>query len=162
MIDIRSLEPDDWQVIRDIRLRSLADAPEAFTSEYDNEAGYDEARWRQMASTGRWFVAADDGLVGVAVGVNGPPGAMRTRELVGMWVAPSHRRRGVARALLDTVKEWAVSEGAVTLRLGVREGNDQARAAYLRMGMCPSGDREPEVGRPARLIEFLECDLVSA
>jgi GNAT superfamily N-acetyltransferase len=162
VIDIRSLGPDDWLEIRDVRLRSLADAPEAFTSKHDNEAGYDEARWRQMASTGRWFVAADGELVGVAVGVNGPPGAMKTRELVGMWVAPSHRRRGVARALLDAVKAWAVSDGAITLRLGVREGNDQARAAYLRMGMCPSGEREPEVDHPARVIEFLECDLASA
>jgi GNAT superfamily N-acetyltransferase len=157
--EIRALNSDDWQDIRAIRLRSLADAPDAFTSNYSRESAYDEAKWRDLAVTGRWFVAVDDELVGVAVGVDGWSGDPKDREVVGMWVAPSHRRRGIAKELLDRVKAWATSEGATTLRLGVREGNEQALTAYLSMGMRSSGETMPEFDQPINVIIIMECDL---
>ena len=159
MIGIHALSSDNWQDIRDIRLRSLTDTPNAFTSTFSRESEYDEAKWRDLAVTGRWFVVDDDGLVGVAVGVDGSSGDPKRRELVGMWVAPSHRRRGIARQLLDQVKAWAASEGATTLSLGVREDNEQALTAYLSMGMRSSGETMPEVGHPTKVIVVLQCDL---
>jgi GNAT superfamily N-acetyltransferase len=159
MIEIRAVSSEEWRDIRDVRLRSLQDAPEAFTSTFDRESAYDEAKWRDLAITGRWFVADDDGLVGVAVGVGGWSGDPQRRELIGMWVAPSHRRRGIARQLLDHVKAWAASEGATTLSLGVRQGNEQALMAYLGVGMRLSGETIPEVGHPTKAIVVMECDL---
>ena len=159
--EIRALNSDDWRDLRGIRLRALADAPHAFTSHYSRESEYDEAKWRDLAVTGRWFVADDGELVGVAVGVDGWSGDPKDRELVGMWVAPSHRRRGIAKELLDGVKAWAASEGADTLRLGVREGNHQALTAYLRMGMRSSGETMPEFDQPTNVIIVMECDLSS-
>jgi GNAT superfamily N-acetyltransferase len=76
-----------------------------------------------------------------------------------MWVAPSHRRRGIARDLLDRVKAWATSEGAIKLKLGVREGNQEALVAYLGMGMRPSGETMPEFDQPTKVITVAECDL---
>jgi RimJ/RimL family protein N-acetyltransferase len=160
--EIRALNAGDWRIIRDIRLRSLADAPDAFTSSVEWESTHDEQKWRNLATTGRWFVADDGGPVGVAIGVKGWSGDERRRELVGMWVAPSHRRVGIARELLDQVKTWAASEGATTLNLGVREDNEEALAAYLRMGMRPSGETMPEVGQPTKVIIVMECDLAPA
>jgi GNAT superfamily N-acetyltransferase len=160
MTEIRALDPENWREIREIRLRSLADAPQGFTSTFERESTYDEAKWRNLATTGRWFVADDEGSVGVAVGVDGWSANPKNRELVGMWVAPSHRRRGIARLLLEQVKEWAASVGATTLRLGVREGNEQAHVAYLCMGMRPSGETMPELDQPTRVIIMMECSLV--
>jgi GNAT superfamily N-acetyltransferase len=159
MIEVRTLSSNDWQAIRGVRLRSLIDAPEAFTSTFDRESRYNEAKWRDLAITGRWFVADGEGLVGVAVGVDGWSGDPRKRELVGMWVAPSHRGRGIARQLLDQVKAWAASEGATTLSLGVREGNEPALAAYLSMGMHSSGETMAEVDQPTKAITVMQCDL---
>jgi len=76
-----------------------------------------------------------------------------------MWVAASHRRRGVARHLLDAVAVWAVEEGASTLRLGVREGNPGARAAYVRMGLESSGIAMASLAAPDEGIELLALDL---
>jgi ribosomal protein S18 acetylase RimI-like enzyme len=76
-----------------------------------------------------------------------------------MWVAPSDRRTGVARQLVERVKEWAASEGATTLRLGVREGNEQALAAYLTMGLHRTGETVPEIGQPDLVIILMECDV---
>jgi GNAT superfamily N-acetyltransferase len=156
---IRALNAEDWQAVRDVRLRSLADAPEAFTSTSDRELAYDESKWRDLAVTGRWFVADDDGLVGVAVGVDGWSGDRNRRELVGMWVAPTHRGQGIAGQLLATVKAWAASEGATTLTLGVREGNKRALAAYTSMGMLLSGHSMIEAGHPDNVIVELGCEL---
>jgi GNAT superfamily N-acetyltransferase len=159
---IRALNSEDWQAIRDVRLRALEDAPDAFTSTSGRESAYDETKWRDLAVTGRWFVADDGELVGVAVGVDGWSGDPQRRELVGMWVAPSHRRRGIGGQLLDHVKAWAVSDGATTLTLGIREGNEQALAAYVSMGLRLSGESMPEVGHPTHVIVEMECDLTPA
>jgi ribosomal protein S18 acetylase RimI-like enzyme len=140
----------------------LVDAPDAFTSTSRRESAYDEAKWRDLAVTGRWFVADNAGLIGVAVGVADRSEDPKRRELVGMWVAPSHRRRGIARRLLDQVRAWAASEGATTLSLGVREGNERALAAYHSMGMRESGAPIPEVGHPTKVIVVMECDIGQA
>jgi GNAT superfamily N-acetyltransferase len=162
VIEIQALEPDDWRVVREVRLRSLEDAPSAFTSTFERESAFDEETWRDRASTCRWFVARDDTeLIGIAGGIDGWSGDPAKRELVGMWVAPSHRRRGAASGLLDRVAEWARSEGASTLNLSVRRGNDGASAAYLIMGMRPSGETRPAWNDPDETIEIMELDLGS-
>ena len=56
-----------------------------------------------------------------------------------MWVAPSHRRRRIADGLVRAVANWARSNGASSLRLRVLEGNDEARSAYLGIGLHLAG-----------------------
>jgi hypothetical protein len=63
--------------------------------------------------------------------------------------------------LLDQVRAWAASEGATTLSLGVREGNERALAANLSMGMRESGETISEVGHP-NVIVVMECDIGQA
>jgi GNAT superfamily N-acetyltransferase len=157
--EIHTLEEDRWRDIREIRLRALGDTPDAFTSTLARESAYDETTWRRMATTGRWFVAEDGAPVGVAIGVDGWSEDANVRELVGMWVAPTHRQRGIARQLLEHVKDWATGQGARTLRLGVRESNQRAFFAYVSMGMRPSGESMPEEDNPKSLIIMMECDL---
>jgi GNAT superfamily N-acetyltransferase len=160
MLDIRALSPDDWRTIRSVRLRSLEESPGAFTSTHGREAAFDEATWRQRATTCQWFVAFDDGApVGVAGGLDGRSDDPMDRELVAMWVAPSHRGRGIARLLLESVGAWAGSEGAVTLRLGLRQGNREARAAYLRLGLRPTGETMAALGIPDEVVEMLQLEL---
>lgn len=156
---IHTLESDRWRDIREIRLRALIDAPEAFTSTFERESGYDAADWRRIATTGRWFVAEDGDLVGVAIGVDGWSDDPSVRELVGMWVAPTHRRLGIARQLIEHVKNWAATEGARTLQLGVRESNQEAFDAYVSLGMRPSGGTMSGVGQASSLIIVMECEL---
>jgi ribosomal-protein-alanine N-acetyltransferase len=49
-------------------------------------------------------------------------------------VAPSHRRRGVARALVQWLEETALTAGAFIIGLELREGNGAARALYRALG----------------------------
>jgi GNAT superfamily N-acetyltransferase len=160
MFEIRVLRPQDWQLVRQVRLASLAESPHAFTSTHAREVAFDESAWQDRATTCRWFVAVEDGAtIGVAGGLDGSTDDPGTRELVGMWVAPLHRGRGIARQLLDAVSDWARSDGASLLSLGVREGNDGAREAYLRLGMHPSGETVAERDQPDRSIQIMVVDL---
>jgi GNAT superfamily N-acetyltransferase len=161
MTEIRALGPEEWPAVRDIRLRSLADAPFAFTSSYERESAFDAATWRARAASCHWFLAVDHGeVIGVAGGVDGWSGDPTRRELVGMWVAPSSRGHGLARSLLAAVAGWARSEQASTLSLGVRQGNDAARAAYLAMGLRPTGEMLPGWNDPAESITVMEMELM--
>ena len=103
----------------------------------------------------------EDQSVGIAGGVLGWSNDPIKRELIGMWVDPSHRSKGVARTLLDAVADWARAQGASTLRLGVVEGNDQARAAYLGLGLRSIDERMEVWNDPTTFIEIMELDLRS-
>jgi GNAT superfamily N-acetyltransferase len=161
-IAVRRLRPDDWEQLRELRLASLADAPSAFTSTHDREAALGETTWRQRLDDGASFAAIDGpGAIGLASGGPGRPGRPDVRELVGMWVAAPYRRRGVARMLVERVAAWASGDGATTLTLGVTDSNPGARAAYLRMGLAPTGLVEPVWNDPTRQIEFLAVELTA-
>jgi GNAT superfamily N-acetyltransferase len=156
-IDIRRLTDDDWEVLKQVRLRALKDAPYAFASSYEREALFDEDGWRERLAMGAWFTAIDvSEAVGLAAGVRGWSEDPSGRELISMWVAESHRRQGVATALFSRVAAWARAQGAATLTLGVIEGNERARRAYRRMGLVETGRRVMSTAEPRRAIDVLE------
>lgn len=139
MPEIRTLTPDDWRLWRDLRLAALAEAPEAFgatLAEWSGD-GDREERWRARLSIpgGRDFVVL---LAGTAVGmVSGVPTPDDgTVELISMWVSPAGRGRGVGDRLVEAVVQWAVEQGARTLRLSVMQDNPQAIALYERNGFA--------------------------
>jgi aminoglycoside 6'-N-acetyltransferase I len=54
--------------------------------------------------------------------------------LEGLYVATSHRRRGVARRLVAAVAEWAVSRGCRELASDAALGNDSSHAVHKSLG----------------------------
>jgi GNAT superfamily N-acetyltransferase len=58
-------------------------------------------------------------------------------ELDVMYVAPDHRRAGVARALLAALEEHARSVGVKVLRLRAGEPQPEALGFYQSMGFTP-------------------------
>ena len=67
--------------------------------------------------------------------------------------------RGISRKLLGAVSDWARSEGATVLSLGVRTSNPDARAAYLHMGLRPAGTMAGVGDDPDDAIQVMELDL---
>ncbi len=51
--------------------------------------------------------------------------------LEGIYVAPDHRRAGVARALLTAVERWAAAKGCVELGSDSEEANADGHAFHL-------------------------------
>ncbi len=131
---------DDWQRVRSIRLRALADAPDAFARTFAEEAAFAEADWRKRLSSGSTtFIAVeDDADVGMVTGAGrrDNPG---TAGLYGMWVAPGNRRNGVALGLVRAVVDWARSNGFSEVALHVADQNSAAIQLYEQMGFAPTG-----------------------
>ena len=127
-------EGERW---REIRLRALQEAPDAFGTTFAQASAWPDDRWRKQVAEIATFAAVIDGNdVGVARGA-GHPTRPDVRELISMWVAPSARRRGVGSRLVDAIAEWARAEGALTLVLDVREHNASALALYASRGLGP-------------------------
>ena len=146
---IRTFAADEWRVYRDLRVRALADSPDAFGSSLAAEAGRPDAEWaRRLASSAdlrvsRPLVAELGGeLVGLAWGridMSAPDVA----ALYQMWVAPTHRGRGVGQKLLEAVIAWATAQNVAALDLGVTCGDSPARRLYERAGFKPLGEPQP-------------------
>ena len=140
-VAVRALALDEWPLLRDIRLRALADAPDAFGRTFEEERERPDAEWAaQLARS----VRSDSTLTAVAerdgegvgfVHAEIHPGEPRTAELYGMWVAPAARRTGAGLALVDAIAAWAKSLGAVRLVLNVTHGNTAAERLYERAGL---------------------------
>jgi GNAT superfamily N-acetyltransferase len=127
---------EDWERVRDVRVRALADAPFAYGSRLEEEQDRPESFWRarlerEAAAT---FLAIDSdepvGLVRTFVA----PEDVTSAELVSMWVAPHARGQGVGRQLVAAVVEWARRHGATSVQLWVTETNAAARRLYGAIG----------------------------
>jgi ribosomal protein S18 acetylase RimI-like enzyme len=133
----------DWERVREIRLRGLADAPSAFGSTFEEERAEPESFWRERLgrANAATFLALDElravGLVTVFFEDVG------RAHLVSMWVSPEARREGIGRALVQTVLEWAARNGAETVELWVTEANEPACHLYERCGFTSTGGRQP-------------------
>jgi ribosomal protein S18 acetylase RimI-like enzyme len=148
-VEIRRIGADEWDELRDLRLRALQDAPDAFGSTYEEESARSDAEWMEwtadLADGGSSFgaVAVDDGdWVAMAVGA---PHRDHAGEagLFAMWVAPDARRSGVGRDLVRRVVAWARSQHFPVLRLLVTQTNDAAIHLYERCGFTDEGVRLP-------------------
>jgi len=133
MATLRRLGPDDWEDFRDIRLRSLADAPDAFGSTLEREQSFGDADWRRRL--GVPVYAVDDPR---PVALGGTFDHAGTPHVWGMWTDPTHRCRGHARRILD-----ALIPPGTSARLDVNVTNGAARTAYERYGFVGTGRLEP-------------------
>lgn len=154
MAVIRPLGPDDWAVLRDVRLRALADAPDAFGSTLEREQAFGEADWRRRVGGVGPVLVAYDAEEPVAMGGLFVPDDDGPAMVWGMWTAPDARRRGIGRQVLDALLEWCRDRGRDVV-LDVTEGNPAARALYVGRGFRSTGRREPlRDGSPLRVEEL--------
>ena len=70
-----------------------------------------------------------------------------------MWTAPTHRKQGVGRLLINEIHNWAHVRNARTLLLMVTSNNDTAIQFYERLGFARTGRTEPYPNDPA-VIEY--------
>jgi ribosomal protein S18 acetylase RimI-like enzyme len=146
---IRLAQESDWEAIRDIRLRSLREEPDAYASDYQTEARFEPAMWKHRIETASSYLAFNDDhdLVGIATGLETGDG---DTYVVGMYVAPEARRLGCAHQLLDAISDLAVRRQGRRLLLEVAESNIPAARTYRSYGFVETGrrrilDRDPSI-----------------
>jgi GNAT superfamily N-acetyltransferase len=145
----RTFTPHEWPLYKDLRLRALADSPDAFGSTLALEKDRSDLDWSGRLASGLGssldlpLLAEVDGApVGLAWGRvdrDHPDVA----HLYQMWVAPDHRKLGAGRLMLDTVIFWAKAKDLHHLDLGVTYRDSPAMRLYQRSGFVPVGEPEP-------------------
>jgi ribosomal protein S18 acetylase RimI-like enzyme len=91
------------------------------------------------AHDGAVFVGDDDGDVAGFLCVIGdrrgaPDNPDRHAFVQDVFVSPAHRRRGIARMLMEAAQAFAAARGVHEVRLAVLERNADARAFYATLG----------------------------
>jgi GNAT superfamily N-acetyltransferase len=180
---IRPLQPDEALVLRDVRLRALDDAPEAFGLTRFEAAALSMEHWRRMV---RAHTAPGGGVIFLADGKeNGQTSispAIRAsidtdeNTIVGLiavrrdqweagrahigqlWVAPQWRRVGLGVALATATVYWAKRQPITELLTWVEQGG-QAGRIFERAGFVYTGKRFPQPGAPLTTLCELRCEL---
>ncbi len=153
-VEVRRIGPEDWTLFRDVRLRALADSPDAFRTTLAEAEAHPETLWQQRAGGPHpILVVLEDGH-GVAMGGAFAPPDSPVAYVWGMWTAPEARGRGYAAQLLTDLVAWC-RDRHLDVRLHVTEGNESARRLYVAHGFRPTGVREPlRDGSPLRIEEL--------
>jgi GNAT superfamily N-acetyltransferase len=158
MTEVRRVRPEDWQALRDVRLRALEESPAAFATRFDEARQRPDEWWIEWAARsaddGRqamflaWEETAPLGIAGAFI-EDGRP------WLIAMWTDPAARGRGVGRALVEATAAFARAAGARELFLQVLEGNDAAHTLYLSCGFEDDGPGEPHEDRATRTMRLV-------
>jgi GNAT superfamily N-acetyltransferase len=138
---VERMTPAGAERVRAVRLRALADAPDAFGTTLAEDGARPIEDWRtRLGDPGAaTFLSLHEGRdAGLARGApfEGEEGAA---GLFAMWVAPEARGRGVGGALVDAVVAWARAAGYRRLLLEVADGNLPAIRLYGGRGFAPDG-----------------------
>lgn len=164
-ITIRRVRADEGPRMRELRLEALADpvASIAFLETTEQALARPESEWRERAERNATaadqagFVALlDDDFVGSVIVITRRAGepdyfervpAVDTATLVGVYVSPAARGRGVIDVLIRTAVEWSRDAGYPELTLDVHERNVVAIGSYRRAGFEVVGEFAGDDGR---------------
>jgi GNAT superfamily N-acetyltransferase len=158
---IRAVVAGDADRLKQLRLRALADSPDAFGSSLEAELAYPESEWTDLA---RHSESGDEIAVFVAVDgeqwVGMAAGRWYDRDdgvagLWGMWVDPRSRGGGLGARLVTAVHEWAAGLEARVLRLGAITGDGDPGAFYERLGFEDTGETGALRRDPARVFRYM-------
>jgi len=150
---IRLLSEEDAESWLALRREALLDAPLAFATSPEDDFALDAQALREQlrrASESVILGAFDEHLVG-SVGLHRDRHrkAFHKAHIWGMYVTPSHRRRGLAARLMSAILDHAASlPGVSWIHLSVSSTAPEARRLYDALGFRPWGT-EPEALRHA-------------
>lgn len=144
-VQIVHLDPDSWQILRDLKIKSLLEEPIAFENQEPGLERYrsrTEEEWRKKLdenASNTVSVFAQDGIrfVGMVSGVIRPSG--ETATVQHMYVDPEYRGQKISKKLLETLLGKLKEKGVKTALLAVVEGQDPAMALYKNLDFKETG-----------------------
>jgi ribosomal protein S18 acetylase RimI-like enzyme len=142
--------------MRDVRLRSLKDAPYAFggTQTFEEESVLPDSHWHTLAAevsgqVAKWrdrcvsYVLLDGLEACGTASCFLCPRVLRRAYFSAAWIHPRHRRQGYGRQLINMAIAWATAHGADHLKLWVDDTNPGAVAFYKALGFAPTEENRP-------------------
>ncbi|MFC5143377.1 GNAT family N-acetyltransferase [Streptomyces aureoversilis] len=142
---IEILDPTQWPLLRELRLRSLSHTGTLLDGVREAEAALPPSHWQELLATSVfWQAGVDDSPVGTA----------RYTPQAGyghggsLWVDPQGRTRGLARRLMLTMIDHSRRRGDSDLRGQVIPANRPAVRLFRSVGAVPTGWLKPRTNPP--------------
>jgi ribosomal protein S18 acetylase RimI-like enzyme len=141
---VRRLTTADAAAFRELRLRALKEHADAFTSSYDEDAHKAQSATEQRIAgeSNVFWGAFIDGEIRGMVGLTREARAKNRHKghVVAMYVAPEVGRRGLGKALLQALIDYARDAGELEqLVLTVTRANHAASELYRAAGFRTFG-----------------------
>lgn len=138
-IHIRALNPEDWRIVKDLRLEALRAQPGVFGGSYESEVKNPDDFWRDTLSGGNKQVFGlfdDDKLIGITAAFthrDDPSG--ETGLFAYTFLRPDYRKRGLSNYFYEARIAFALQHLKwKKLVIGHREGNEPSRHAMIAHG----------------------------
>jgi ribosomal protein S18 acetylase RimI-like enzyme len=166
-LNVRTFAPNEWHIYKDLRLRALADSPDAFSRTLVEE---------QVRSDDVWIKRIEQGATSgwdlpLLAEVDGTPAGLAwgriesdypsVANLYQVWVAPNYRHLGIGKMLLDAIIAWAKAKNAKYLELGVTSADSPAMRLYIHASFKPTGKIEPLRPGSELLCQQMRLDLTN-
>jgi GNAT superfamily N-acetyltransferase len=101
------------------------------------ERGVEDGTYRGWLAEGGEGVVAGAGVILLQFQPHPMDPRPQRAWVVNMFTEPEHRRRGLARLLMDTIVTWCREEG---LRFLYLHASDEGRPLYQSLGFVPSNE----------------------
>jgi ribosomal protein S18 acetylase RimI-like enzyme len=146
---VRKFRATEWSTYRDLRLRALAESPDAFGRTFAEEKDRPDEEWSSRLA--EWLGTRNCYSI-LAIADEKPAGLLFARfesaeqdsvRLYSMWVDPMARRHGTGRRLVESVQDWSREHGAKRILLHVTLNNAAAIGLYERCGFRLTAERIP-------------------
>ncbi len=147
-VKIVGLTPEQWETYRDIRLRGLLEAPQAFARSYEEEKAFPQEKWLQRAGNPYSFLAIEDGIPLGTMGayVDGESDH-KIAHIVGVFVTEKARGKGIGSKLLGAVLDKIKQDRSIkTVQLSVNKEQISAVKLYEKFGFQITGEESQKMG----------------
>ena len=95
--------------------------------------------------TRHFVVAVDDSLSIIGYAGVFAPGAAEA-DILTVGVVPEHRGKGIAKALMALITDWAIAQGSTAMMLEVKVDNTDAIGLYEALGYSKLNVRKDYFG----------------
>ena len=161
MAEIVRLTPDDWQQLRDLRIRATKEVPLAFGRTTKEEAEKTEEEWREQLKDSYYYGAKEEGALIGMLRVAHEKDEMRAHiaQIYGVYVAPEARGKKIGRSLMDiALKELTQNQHILKVRLSVAETQKEALNLYSAYGFKQVGIFQKEGKFDGRYIDIIQME----
>jgi ribosomal protein S18 acetylase RimI-like enzyme len=149
LITIRRIQTGEADLFKQMRLKSLQDAPYAFSTNYASaiqrsaESWHEQAESTAQGSDRATFIAFSEAVpVGIAA-LYRLEGQTEAGEVLQVWIAPEFRSTGIAWDLMDVLFQWARENNFRKIIAGVTKENTRALKFYTRYGFSVMDESLP-------------------
>jgi len=151
---IRTLQLEEWSILREMRLRTLTQSPQAFGGNLALESEWTPQQWQDQLKKFDYVVASDSGknLGGLSIEtLEGDFGA--TCWIGSCWVDEAFRGQGVLTSIISYVDSRAAEKHWQIQGLGVWIDNLSAIAAYEKLGFVAMGPQVASSSKPGNFYQ---------